>query len=151
MYFEAVIVFLFVSHVCAHEQTIRKSDLILFTDHLPLEATRLIGSCFKNIPTRVRERCRKSALDKYAKTVYQYKRQCCSRWIQIGCMREYLFNAIYCNTHEQQAVRRFLADIDRISLAPSGDCAHYPPVEKERPFVDAKLGQLPKCVPNGIL
>lgn len=126
-------------------------DHVLYTKHLPIQPSRLVVSCFENIPLRYRGHCRKQALDRFSATLYQDKRQCCSRWTHIGCLKEFLFNAIYCNPHQQQAVRRYLSEIDRFSLSSNGDCANYPPVERELDTLMESLGQLPRCIPRGIL
>ena len=132
-------------------QNVRKSDMVLFTDQLPVHLSRLAASCFGNIPSRIRDRCRNESLDKFSKTLYQDKRHCCSRWLHMACLKKYIFNAIYCNQHEQKAVRQFLADILKFSLSENGDCTRYPPVENEKHKIKESLGQSPACIPRGIM
>ena len=129
-----------------------KNDLVLYTENLPIQPSRLVVSCFENVPHRYRVRCSNEALNRFGMTLYQNKRHCCSRWAYIGCLKVYLFNAIYCNPHQQQAVRRYLNEIGRFSLSSIGDCDHYPPVENELDGIIENSGkQSSRCFPRGIL
>lgn len=129
-------------------QLTNKSQFIIATDHMPISISRLVTSCFGNLPASIQDRCRAESSEVYAKTLYRDKRLCCSRWLQLDCLKPYLFNAIYCNQHESRAVNHFFEQILRHSLSENGDCAKYPPPSGKR----AKYMKMsPQCIPKGEL
>lgn len=122
---------------------------ILFTEHLSQQPNRLTRACLENVPAKYRDQCNSEAMGKYHRTLYVTKRQCCARWLHINCLRPFVFNSIYCNVQEQEAMIKYLNRLRRTLLADIGECVHYPPIESERGKL--RLGQSPRCQPMGIL
>lgn len=131
------------------EPSRNRDDLILYSDTLQVPITRLAVNCFENIPKSARTRCRSQAMDRFKNTLYLDKRHCCSRWIEMACLKPYLFNAIYCNQLESDNVYRFFANLLRQSLSENGVCAKFPPA-KGRKAAQLLLDS-PQCVPKGNL
>lgn len=131
------------------EPSKNRDDLVLYSEALQVPITRLAVNCFENIPKSARTRCRSTAVDRFKNTLYLDKRHCCSRWIEMACLKPYLFNAIYCNQLESDSVYRFFSNLLRQSLSENGDCAKYPPA-KGRKAAQLLLDS-PQCVPKGNL
>lgn len=116
------------------------------------QPTRLALSCFANIPEILRDSCRQEASETYRKTLYTNKKQCCTRWKQIKCLQKYVYNAIYCNAHQQQDVTKYFSDIYQFFLQKNiGECYNYPPIELDKPKLWKRVGEKPRCVPIGEL
>lgn len=105
----------------------------------------LTRSCFKAVPLRYREKCLVDAVEKFTNSGYPMKRQCCTKWHQIDCIEKYVFNSIYCNTHQQLAVSRYFKSITSLDDGGSPECSLYRPVKEEMALWSSQLGRVAKC------
>ncbi|KAJ6223542.1 hypothetical protein RDWZM_002087 [Blomia tropicalis] len=126
------------------------NDLVVYVENEPVEMTRLVKSCFESIPDSYRMKCYQEAVSTFERTLYPNKRQCCSRWAHIDCLQKYVFNAIYCNQHQSAAVQRYLNELERVSLSPTGNCYTYPPLKYDRKRMKL-TGEPMRCIPRGDL
>lgn len=105
----------------------------------------LVKTCFQSIPLKYRERCLSSSFERYAGSVYVQKSRCCTKWQQMTCLEKYTYNNIYCNFHQQSAIKRYFDQIRSRSADGSPECPDYRPIEEERSLWSSSLGRRAKC------
>ncbi|UXI20773.1 hypothetical protein NH340_JMT06716 [Sarcoptes scabiei] len=105
----------------------------------------LVQTCFRNIPLKYRERCLTESFERYAGSVYPQKSRCCTKWSHIECMKQYTYNNIYCNVHQQTAVKRYFEQIRSLRSNGSPECADYRPIDEEQSYWSSDFGRMARC------
>lgn len=109
-------------------------------------------SCLEGLPERYLRHCHGQAQSRYQNTLLVAKRHCCARWIQLTCLENYVFNSIYCSQHQQDSMKHYIERLHMVTRKnPLGQCANYPPIELEKLTLKPELGEVARCVPQGIL
>ncbi len=111
---------------------------LLFVDK---EMSSLTQKCLKNIPFSKFELCNRTSYEKYSGGFYPLRTQCCAKWANIECLEKFVFNNIYCDLHQRQAVDYYFKQIRENSP----ECKEYRPVAEEESHWTSKLGRIAKC------
>lgn len=127
------------------EYLIDDTDDSLTIIYSKVPMNNLVKTCFQSIPLKYRERCLSSSFERYAGSVYVQKSRCCTKWQQMTCLEKYTYNNIYCNFHQQAAIKRYFDQIRSRNADGSPECPDYRPIEEERSLWSSSLGRRAKC------